>query len=227
MRTTILLLAMAMGMLGEEAMRVKWAKSDPALSADPNTKFWKEAVAITGTTNNLGVEQPGHQMEIRARFTAKNLYVLFRCPYEQLYLIEKAELVKETNKLWEHDVAEIFIGADFEKIHQYREYQVSPQGEWVDLDIDTKNPKPEGGWKWDSGMKVKARIDEKAKVWYGEFQIPLASITDKEVKPGFAMRGNFYRFQGPPPQRKAVTWKATGRPSNHTPEAFGRIEFVK
>jgi hypothetical protein len=138
----------------------------------------------------------------------------------------KPETVKETNKLWERDVAEIFIGADFEKINQYREYQVSPQSEWVDLDIDTKNPKPEGGWKWDSAMAVKARVDEKAKIWYGEFQIPLASITDKEVKPGFAMRGNFYRFQGPPP-RKAVTWKPTGKPSNHTPEAFGRIEFVK
>jgi hypothetical protein len=41
------------------------------------------------------------------------------------------------------------------------------------------------------------------------------------------MRGNFYRFQGPGPQRKAVAWIPTGRPSNHTPEAFGRIEFVK
>jgi len=74
---------------------------------------------------------------------------------------------------------------------------------------------------------VKARIDKAAKVWYGEFQIPLKSITAKAVKPGTVMRGNFYRFQGPGPQRKSVSWIPTGRFSNHTPEAFGRIEFVK
>ena len=38
-----------------------------------------------------------------------------------------------------------------------------------------------GAVKWSSNMKTKARIDEKAKVWYGEFQIPLTSITDKAV----------------------------------------------
>src|SRR5204862_2646658 len=112
---------------------------------------------------------------------------------------------KETNKLWEHDVAEIFVGADLENIHRYREYQVSPKGEWEDLDIDRKKPLPEGGWKWDSGMHVKARIDEKAKVWYGEFQIPLKSITDKKVTPGTIMRGNFYSFQGPAPNRNPVS----------------------
>jgi hypothetical protein len=208
-------------------LRVKYAGREVPLSADPASKFWKAAPPVFATHNNLRVETPGHKTEIRARFTKDNLYVLMVCPYEQLYLISPPDVTKETNKLWEHDAAEIFIGADFENIHQYREYQVSPQGEWVDLDIDTKNPKPEGGWKWDSGMKVKARIDAAAKVWYGEFQIPLKSITAKEVKPGFAMRGNFYRFQGPPPNRKTVAWIPTGRPSNHTPEAFGRIEFEK
>lgn len=227
MRPCTLLFALAALSWAADPLLVKYAGKEEALSADPNSKFWKAAKPVWATHNNLNVETPGHKTEIRARFSKENLYVLMVCPYEELYLISPPVTDRETNKLWEHDAAEIFIGADFENIHQYREYQVSPQGEWVDLDIDTKKPLPEGGWKWDSGMKVKARIDRAAKVWYGEFQIPLKSITAKEVKPGTVMRGNFYRFQGPGPQRKAVAWIPTGRPSNHTPEAFGRIEFVK
>lgn len=227
MRCLFLLALLSLPMLPQSTMEVRYAERGPALTANPETEFWRAAKPVWATKNNLGKELPANRTEVRARFTREHLYVLFVCPYEVLYLLPNPETVKETNKLWEHDVAEIFVGADYEKIHQYREYQVSPQGEWVDLDIDTKNPLPEGGWKWDSGMKVKARIDAAKKVWYGEFQIPLTSITKQPVEVGTKMRGNFYRFQGGPPERQMVAWQPTGRPSNHTPEAFGTLLFVK
>jgi hypothetical protein len=225
--STALLISFMPLLSAEEVLEVRYSDKAPELSANPNSKFWREAKPVYAAKNNLGKELPANKTEIRARFSRQYLHVLFICPYETLYLKPNPEIHNETNKLWEHDVAEIFIGADFEHIHRYREYQVSPQGEWVDLDIDTKHPLPEGGWRWDSSMKVKARIDAKAKVWYGEFRIPLESITAKAVSPGTVMRGNFYRFQGPPPDRMMVAWKPTGRPSNHTPEEFGRIEFVR
>ncbi len=210
-----------------EPLAVKYAAKDVAPSADPQSAFWKGVVPVLATKSNLGVELPTNRTEIRVRWTEQNLYVLMSCPYEELYLLPNPKISTETNKLWEHDVAEIFVGADFEKIHQYREYQVSPQGEWVDLDIDRKNPLPEGGWKWDSKMKTKARIDAKAKVWYGEFQIPMASITAKKIEAGMLMRANFYRFQGGPPERKMVAWMPTGVINNHTPEKFGTLKLVK
>jgi Carbohydrate family 9 binding domain-like len=209
-----------------EPLRVKFAKSDMAPSADPKHNFWADAEPVVGTRSNMGVENTGHRMEVRAKWTAGNLYVLFTCPYEELYLNANPALEKETNKLWEHDVAEVFIGADFDAIHHYREYQVSPQGEWVDLDIDTKTPLPDAAG-WNSGMIVRARIDKAAKTWHGEMRIPLKSITAKPVAAGTKMRGNFYRFQGPPSKKVAISWIPTGRPSNHTPEKFGEIEFVK
>ncbi len=227
MRILPLLVLLAAPAAAEDLLQVKFAKSDPALSADPANSFWRGVTPILATRNNLGVETPNHRTEIRARWTKSNLYVLFTCPYEELYLLPNPSTTTETNKLWEHDVAEIFIGADFDHINRYREVQVSPQGEWVDLDIDSNNMGNTGALKWSSNMKTKARIDEKAKVWYGEFQIPLTSITDKAVKPGTKMRGNFYRFQGPPPNRKSVAWVQTGRANNHTPEKFAPIQFVK
>lgn len=59
----------------------------------------------------------------------------------------------ETYALWDWDVTEVFIGAvDFNAHHRYREYQVSPQGEWVDLDIDRKAMNGPSAVKWNSGL---------------------------------------------------------------------------
>ena len=218
---------LAIPVVAADYMEVKFANKDVVLTADPSSQFWRKTAPVLATKSNLGVELKSNRTEIRVRWTNKNLYVLMSCPYEELYLLPNPNVTQETNKLWEHDVAEIFLGADFNNIHQYREYQVSPQGEWVDLDIDTRSARPEGGWKWDSKMKVKARIDAKSKIWYGEFQIPLASVTAQQIKPGTLLRGNFYRFQGPPPDRKMVAWLPTGRISNHTPEAFGTLKLVQ
>jgi len=58
---------------------------------------------------------PGHRTEIRSRWTDRNLYFLFVCPYEQLYLKPDPKTNTETNELWKWDVAEAFIGSDFIK----------------------------------------------------------------------------------------------------------------
>jgi hypothetical protein len=228
-----LLVLMSIVMLGLAAQTPdvslsKRLKADEELNTDPGSVLWRGAPAVFGDHNAKGNPTPGHRTEIRSRWTEKYLYFLFICPYEELYLITNPVTDKETNKLWEHDAAEIFIGADFEKIWQYREYQVSPQGEWVDLDIDRKEPKPEGGWRWDSGFKVAASIDKTKKVWVGAMKIPVASVTDKAMKPGFEFRVNYYRFQGPPPERRNIAWRATGPTGNHhIPEAFGLLRLEK
>jgi hypothetical protein len=55
----------------------------------------------------------------------------------------------------------------------------------------------------------------------------MKSISARAVGEGTEMRINFYRCQGPPPERKYVAWQPTRTRSFHAPEAFGRIQFVK
>ncbi|MBI4874362.1 MAG: carbohydrate-binding family 9-like protein [Acidobacteria bacterium] len=208
-------------------MKSVFSKTNFPLTADPASPSWKGIAPAVAEGDHFGKPVPGHRTEIRSRWTADNLYLLFVCPYETLYLKENPVTGAETNKLWNWDVAEVFAGADFANIRHYREYQVSPQGEWVDLDIDRDRPKPEGGWTWNSGFKVKARIDRDRKIWYGEMRIPMRSIDTRDAAPGNQMRINFYRIQGPPPDRKFVCWQPTGARNNHVPEAFGRLELVK
>jgi hypothetical protein len=201
---------------------------DVELTANPDAAHWKRARPVVAANDAMGKPTPNHSTQIRSLWTDKNLYFLFTCPYEQLYLKPDASKTTETNKLWEWDVAEVFIGADFKNIRQYKEFQVSPQGEWVDLHIDRDKPWPEGGWKWNAeGFKVAAKVDEGKKIWYGEMRIPIASIDGASAKAGSEMRINFYRIQGPPPEQKGIAWQPTNGRSYHVPEAFGRIVLVK
>jgi hypothetical protein len=98
----------------------------------------------------------------------------------------------------------------------------------VDLDIDRKNPKPEGGWQWNSGFTVAAKLDAAKKIWYGAMKIPVASITDTPIRAGMQFRVNYYRFQGPPPNRANIAWLPTGPTGNHhIPEKFGLLKLEK
>lgn len=203
------------------------SKSDFALTADPNSGQWKKIKGVIATNGPRGDATPGHRTEIRSRWTDKNLYVLFICPYEELYSKPNPSTTTETSKLWDWDVAEVFIGADFQNIKHYTEYQVSPHGEWVDLDIDRGSNPPKHDAQWNSGYEVKARIAEDKKIWYGEMRIPLDKIDKRKPQVGQELRINFYRIQGPPPNRKYVAWQPTNSNSYHVPEAFGLLRMEK
>lgn len=198
------------------------------LTTDPNSALWKDAPAVFGDHSSKGTPELDYKLEVRSRWTPDNLYFLFICPYKDaLFLKPEVDLEHETNKLWEWDVAEVFVGGDFEKIWQYREYQVSPRGEWVDLDIDRKEPKPEGGWLWNSGYKVAAHIDPAKHIWYGAMRIPVRSVVTTPAKLGQEFRVNFYSIQGPKPDsaRHFVAWQQTGS-HHHIPEKFGLLRLV-
>jgi len=109
---------------------------EAALVADPAHPMWREAPRVTITRNYLGEPIAGPATEVRSRWTDTDLYLLYICPYETLNLKPDPDTSTETRRLWSWDVAEAFIGSNHDHIGAYREYQVSPQGEWVDLDID-------------------------------------------------------------------------------------------
>ena len=200
---------------------------DFALTADPTSAPWRTVQPVIADRDQRGQAVAGHRTEIRSRWTEKNLYLLFTCPYQALYLTPSPSTTSETNLLWEWDVAEAFIGTDFTNIKRYTEFQVSPQGEWVDLFIDRGTDPPNHDWSWNSGYEVKARVDQDRRVWYGEMRIPMEKIDSRPAKVGNQMRINFYRMQGPPPRRNHIAWQPTNQPTYHAPEAFGTLRLVR
>ena len=200
------------------------AKADFALSADPGAPAWKGVAAVIADRDRRGALVPGHRTEIRSLWTPKHLYLLFVCPFEELYLKPDPTTTAETNKLWEWDVAEAFLGTDFKDIKKYKEYQVSPQGEWVDLEIDRENPKEQQGARWNSGYQVKGRVDEQAHIWYGMMRIPFAAIDTRPPEKNRELRIGLFRISGANP-RQHHTWRATDGITFHVPKAFGTLRL--
>lgn len=202
------------------------ARADAGVSTEPGDAFWRQAKPIVADGDTWGKPVAGLRTTIYSRWTRGNLYFLFVCPYEELNLKPDPVTTAETNELWKWDVAEVFIGWDFANIYGYKEFEMSPQGEWIDLDIDRKHPLPEGGWKWNSGFQVEARIDRRAKIWYGAMKIPMGAIAGGSVKAGTRFRANFYRSEGPKSEEKKIAWQAVMSESFHTPERYGILELA-
>ena len=229
MKSALLLagLLLAAAQNDSKTIRSVYSQTDFTLTADPDSTQWKAVQGVTTTRGPLGESTPNHRTEIRSRWSDRNLYLLFICSYDQLYPKPNPSTTTETNRLWDWDVAEAFIGSDFQDIKRYTEFQVSPQGEWVDLDIDRKPASPIHNVQWNSEYEVKARINQSAKVWYGEMRIPMDKIDKRTAQAGQELRVNFYRFQGPPPDRKRIAWQPTNSDNYHTPEAFGLLRLEK
>jgi len=202
------------------------SKQDVTLHLDPASKFWSASSRISMDQDPHGKVVPGYRTEVRTRWTSKNLYFLFVCPYERLNLRPSPDSHQETNQLWNWDVAEVFLGSDFADIQRYKEFEVSPRGEWIDLDINLHQPHHEEGWTWNSGFAVMARIDSATHTWYGAMRIPWQAIDSRHPAAGNTLRINLFRSQGPASDNHEVTWRAPMGTTFHIPRRFGLIRLV-
>ena len=206
-----------------EAVR---APADVPLQTDPASVFWSAAHPAFLEKDKDGRLTSHFRSEVRTRWTKDNLYFLFVCPYDELYLKPSPTAAKETNELWNWDVAEVFISSNFSDIKHYQEFEVSPQGEWVDLDIDLNKPHHEDGWTWNSGFAVIARVDATSHRWYAAMRIPLAAIDKRPPAVGIEFRVNLFVSEGPPANHHAITWQPPMSNTFHAPERFGLLRLI-
>jgi hypothetical protein len=189
--------------------------------------LWVGVKGVTIERSILGESFTNLHAEVRSRWTTNNLYLLFTVHYDALNLRTNADTTTETFRLWFYDCVEAYIGADPEHPNRYRELQMSPQGEFLDLDIDSTKPRPgfNGEQAWNSGMKVKARVDERQKIWYGEMSVPFSAIDSRPPQAGNELRVNFCRQDGKQ-RRTFMAWQPTGEWTPHRPEKFGTLRLV-
>ncbi len=228
-KTLVIVLLSCVTAVAADSAVVKstYAKEDVALTLDPTSSFWSASLPIYMDRDSFGKTVPRYRTEVHTRWTKDNLYFLFICPYEELHVKPEPNTTQETNELWHWDVAEVFIGADFADIQRYKEFEVSPQGEWIDLDINLHNPHHEDGWTWNSGFQTSARIDPDKHIWYAGMRIPWSAIDPRTPAPGNKLRMNLFRSQGPPEHPQEITWQPPLGKTFHAPERFGLLELVK
>ncbi|MEO7144949.1 MAG: tetratricopeptide repeat protein [Bryobacteraceae bacterium] len=201
----------------------------PELNADPQSGLWKRASSTPMLKDcSHNIDYPALASEVRVFWTDSDLYLLFICPYQKLNIWEPAQKDRPRNKLWDRDVVEFFLGSDWTEIRKYREFEIAPTGDWIDLAIDLSRKSYDRTWR--SGWKITTRIDEKAHVWYAAARVPLKSVSETAVEAGTKWRVNLYRIEGegPDSKRHFLCWQPTcagNRDPNHVPENFGTLVF--
>ncbi len=184
-----------------------------------NEEVWKQATPVRIEYDSSDATAfPKLSTAVRAAWSDTFLYLSFEAPFEALTTAASSNKHDRIG-LWEEDVVEAFIGPDLEKVQTYSEYEWAPNGETLDLVVQSGKK----DFQWNSGMESKVSIDKEAKLWRTEVRIPLRSISSKLPQSGTRWRFNLYRHDKS--QRAFLGWSPTNTNTAHTPEQFGFVEF--
>ncbi len=190
----------------------------------PSAADWERADTIRFSHDWQGKNSdPGRETEVRVLWSEIELYLWFCCAYHSIDVHTDCDTNGRRDYLWERDVAEVFLQTDRFGEKYYKEFEVSPNGQWLDLDIT-----PEGLRHITSGMRSIVRVDEVARVWLAELAIPLVALTEN-FDPAQSWRVNFFRCEGLDPNRFYSAWQPTETetPNFHVPQRFGWLRFAK
>ena len=189
----------------------------------PTPASWERAGLLRFNADWQGKNaDPGRETEVRLLWTPEILFLRFRARYRTITVFTDAEANGRRDQLWDRDVAEAFLQPDRSHLRRYKEFEVSPNGFWIDLDIA-----PSEKHDLKSGLKRRVVLDEAQKIWVAELAIAMKCLVAM-FDPALAWRVNFYRVEGAQEPRFYSAWKPTGTPvpNFHVPEAFGELIFA-
>lgn len=189
----------------------------------PAAASWERAAPLRFNTDWQGKNaDPARETEVRLLWTPEILFLQFQARYRTITVFADAEANGYRDQLWDRDVAEAFLQPDRSTLRRYKEFEVSPNGFWIDLDIAP-------GEKHDlkSGLKRRVVLNEAEKIWIAELAIPMKCLVAK-FDAASMWRVNFYRVEGTDEPRFYSAWQPTGTkvPNFHVPEAFGVLIFI-
>ena len=155
------------------------------------------------------------------------LYVRFDASQrEPLVVSDTANVAQKTIGLWDRDVCELFVAPDASQRNEYFEFEIAPNGEWLDLGIEVASQERQTDWDYTSQMTSAAKIGKEKIVMV--IKVPWEAFG---VRPriGDVWLGNLFRCVGQGPTRGYLAWQPTEteKPNFHVPEKFGEFLFEK
>ena len=197
--------------------------AQPDTEGFPRASTWESAKAVRFNTDWQGKNaDPERETEVRLLWTSETLYLRFLAKYRTITVFPNAEANGRRDQLWDRDVAEVFLQPDGSTLRRYKEFEVSPNGFWIDLDIAP-------GEKRDlkSGLRRRVKVNEANRTWMAELVLPMNCLTPR-FDPAAKWKANFFRVEGAAEPRFYSAWRPTRtpEPNFHVPEAFGELTFV-
>jgi hypothetical protein len=206
----------------ETASAIRW-RGAPDLEGFPSEGDWKVARPVRFDADWQGRNADAErETEVRLLWTPEDLYLRFAAKYRVITVFADADARGWRDELWERDVCEVFLQSDPKEVRRYLEFEVAPNGFWIDLEIERGEKRDLG-----SGMRRRVRVDETKKMWVAEMALPMRKLVER-FDPAVEWRVNFFRVEGANERRFYSAWRATETPAPnfHVPELFGRLEFV-
>jgi len=182
-------------------------------------------IQITRTWDGAPAPESRHS-EARILWTESYLLVRFMCRQEEPVIVSPApQTERKTDRLWDRDVCEIFISPEARTPERYFEFEASPAGEWIDLEIVFTSQGRKTNFEFHSGMKTAATILD------DQLMITIAvpwSVHLPKPNVGDVWRVNLFRCIGAGDER-FLAWQPTftQEPNFHVPQAFGSLKFAK
>lgn len=207
----------------------KHTSVDLVPDGDLTKPSWKHAKWVEFDNDASG---KSHYPEVTTRvaslWTETHVYFAFSGHYDSLNIFEGEDPKVERWQLWDRDVVEVFLNPRPEHVNHYFEFEVAPNNQWIDLEIDkTKDPFSDASWN--SGFQHATRVDAEHHVWTTEMRIPLAAINVQHPRPGTQWRVNFFRAagKGADERRKFLAWSIIPEGKTfHVPARFGILKLV-
>jgi len=195
----------------------------PDAEGFPTFFSWGRSEPLRFNTDWRGENaDPERETEVQLLWTHESLFLRFAARFRAITVFPDAEPNGRRDQLWDRDVAEVFLQPGRPQMRCYKEFEVSPNGFWIDLDIAP-------GEKRDmkSGLRRRVTVNEAAKTWIAELVLPLKCLVER-FDPGASWRVNFYRVEGGAEPRFYSAWQPTRTeaPNFHVPEAFGELIFA-
>jgi hypothetical protein len=192
----------------------------------PDASEWERAEPIGFDRDWQGRNADlGRSTGVRLLWSPDEIYIRFVCRYRELFVFEKADRPDgRRDHLWDRDVAETFLQPDRFGEKYYSEFEVSPNGFWIDLAITPSADLQD----LRSGLRRSVQVAASEKVWTAILAIPIKSVTSK-FDPQQPWRANFFRCEGRDPNRAYLSWRPTNtpEPNFHVPQQFGSLQFAK
>jgi hypothetical protein len=191
--------------------------------------IWREAERVRLDHDWAGRKSPAEiETRVSSLWTSTHVHFAFWCRYSVLSIYEGEDAARERWGLWHRDVVEVFLNPEPERVNHYYEFEVAPNNQWIDLEIDL-DKKPFNDPAWNSGFEHATRVLPEQHLWTCELSIPVASMNIERLRPDVEWRINFYRAEGlgDDTKRRFLCWSPVlgERPNFHQPTRFGMIRF--
>ena len=190
---------------------------------------WKLAKSVEFDSDASGKSHhPELSTRVASLWTEIHIYFAFWVRYDSLNVYEGEDPKLERWQLWDRDVVEVFLNPHAERVNHYYEFEVAPNNQWLDLEID-KTKDPFNDASWNSGFDHAVRIDTRHHIWTAEMRIPISSMNVASIQPGAQWRANFFRASGKggDDQRKFLAWSIIPEGKTfHVPTRFGIVQLV-